>query len=590
MSALVFVGLIVGWFIVALKLHDINERITRLENKGMVASPVVPVAPAAVTTLTHQVAPVVDAHSMAIPNQVQSPYAPAVMEPSAIELWLKQDFFTKLGAFLLLLAAGWFVSYAFANNWIGPMGRIMLGLMFGALGLVVGVWRIRTHAHQGSIFTVLGATTILLTIFAARELYDFFTPITALVMIFASSAFVAFVSVMYSRQSLAVAGLILGMIAPLFINVVTPDTAGLFFYLLLVTLGTLWIVSITGWSTLTPIALTIVSFYSLPYITVGVDADADRQTAFMFSFIFVTLFYVTNIVSTVRRVGYKNLQAQIYTALGTAMFLVTWVLVAAAPEWQSLLFVVWALVFAVGAYLVAKLTTNTYVFYLYGAIAVGLIGIATAAELSGPALVIAYLLEIGFVMVSATLIQVQGKMLAQLSFLLAIPGVLSIPSLVSSNWRTGVFHNDFVVVLLCTVVFTLAGLVVYAKHHLDLQTVTKDTARILLSVAGAYAVAFVWLVLHGLMSEDVATMIALALYTLVGISTFIYGKVNDLKTARVVGVIFITIVMSRLMLVEIWNMGLSGRIITFFVIGVMLVSTAFIKQLKPGQVVINERN
>ena len=107
MSALVFVGLIVGWFIVALKLHDINERITRLENKGMVASPVVPVAPAAVTTLTHQVAPVVDAHSMAIPNQVQSPYAPAVMEPSAIELWLKQDFFTKLGAFLLLLAAGW---------------------------------------------------------------------------------------------------------------------------------------------------------------------------------------------------------------------------------------------------------------------------------------------------------------------------------------------------------------------------------------------------------------------------------------------------------------------------------------------------
>jgi hypothetical protein len=584
------IGLFFGLRIVS-RLNQLEaavKQLTQQQEGGVISSPVVT---STVTISPLESSRIEQSVPQFIPHSVAAVTYPSI-EPteSAIETWLKQDFFVKLGAFLLLLAAGWFVSYAFANNWIGPMGRISLGLIFGAAGLVVGIWRIRTHAHQGGIFTVLGATTILLTIFAARELYDFFTPFTALVMIFATSAFVAFVSVMHQRQSLAIAGLILGMIAPLFINVVTPDTAGLLFYLLLVTLGALSVVSITGWSTLTPIALTIIFFYSSSYIVGGSRTNPDEQTAFMFAFVFVTLFFVTNIISAVRRIGYKNLQAQIFTALGTALFLVVWILNAAEQHWQSLLFVAWALVFAFGAYLVATLTTNAHIFYLYGAIAAGLIGVATAAELSGPALVIAYLLEICFVLLSATLIQTPGRLLAQLSWLLSIPTLLSLPSFASSQWLVGVIHNDFVVVLLCTIVFTATGLVLYLKNQVEKNEYTHLSAGVLLTLAGTYAIALVWLVLHAALPEDVATLFSLALYTLVGISSFIYGKVNDVKTARVVGIVLITLVMSRLMLVEVWNMSLSGRIITFFVIGIMLISTAFIKQSKTATALVSENN
>jgi hypothetical protein len=36
-------------------------------------------------------------------------------------------------------------------------------------------------------------------------------------------------------------------------------------------------------------------------------------------------------------------------------------------------------------------------------------------------------------------------------------------------------------------------------------------------------------------------------------------------------------------MVEVWNMALEERIITFFVIGALLISTAFIRKLQPEQ-------
>jgi hypothetical protein len=39
-------------------------------------------------------------------------------------------------------------------------------------------------------------------------------------------------------------------------------------------------------------------------------------------------------------------------------------------------------------------------------------------------------------------------------------------------------------------------------------------------------------------------------------------------------------VVARLLLVDVWSMELSGRVITFFVIGALLMSTAFLTKRK----------
>ena len=73
-----------------------------------------------------------------VPGEVQKPASLLQTKVSVEGLsqkfvtWIKEDWLMKLGALLLLIGFGWFATYAFLNNWIGPAGRISLGLGLGA--------------------------------------------------------------------------------------------------------------------------------------------------------------------------------------------------------------------------------------------------------------------------------------------------------------------------------------------------------------------------------------------------------------------------------------------------------------------------
>ena len=72
-----------------------------------------------------------------------------VSDEGAFVKWLKEDWLQKLGSLLLLIGLGWFTTYAFMNNWIGPVGRITLGLILGLVVLVLGHFRIKKYLNQG---------------------------------------------------------------------------------------------------------------------------------------------------------------------------------------------------------------------------------------------------------------------------------------------------------------------------------------------------------------------------------------------------------------------------------------------------------
>lgn len=498
--------------------------------------------------------------------------------------WMRQDLMVKVGALLLLIGLGWFVSYAFANGWIDENGRIALGLLTGTAFLALGTWRINSYRQQGGIFTVVGATTILLTVFAARELYNLFTPLSALIIMFMAVVFVAFVSVSYRSEKLAYAGLILGSFAPLLTNTPVPDTVERLTYLMVVVLGTLWVVWITGWTRLTLTSLVITYLYSLPYFF-GLDNGVNQDLAMTFSFLFVCLFFVANMVSLVRRhgQGIQHMATHTITALGTAIFLFTWIEAAATPEWRSLLYVAWAMVFAFGTYVVFLFTANRSAFYLYGATSIALLGVATATELEGSSLTIAYLLEISLLIIAAGKLSVGSRLVSQLSYLLVIPVLLSLESLSVYRWQEfylrGFFHEDFFVVSLTAIVLFSVGYFIQSLQNKEESKLAEVVSITLLAGGGFYTMALIWLILHSLIEYSLATMLALIIYTIFGITFFVQGKINNQIFLRWSGSILIALVVARLLLIEVWEMELEGRIITFLVIGIMLISTAFIKKI-----------
>lgn len=207
---------------------------------------------------------------------------------------MQEEWLLKLGALLLLIGFGWFVSYAFLHDWIGPAGRIALGLIAGAIILVLGWWRIKKYLHQGGVFLVLGSTIILLTTFAEQRLYDFFSQELALGIMFLSVVFVAYVSVLYKSRNLAFASLVLAGIAPLLTETPAADVTELFLYLMIVLVGVLWVVALTGHRELIVASLVLVVLYSMWHLIGFLSPDQD--TVLLFVYAFSAIFFIAHML------------------------------------------------------------------------------------------------------------------------------------------------------------------------------------------------------------------------------------------------------------------------------------------------------
>lgn len=499
-------------------------------------------------------------------------------------VWLKEDWLLKIGALLLIIGFGWFASYAFIHNWIGPMGRIALGVVAGALFLLLGWWRIKKSLSQGGVFLVLGSTTILLTVFAARAIYNFFDPVSALVVMFLSVAFVAFVGVKHNSRALTLMSLALASVAPLLIKPPDTDHIGLFAYLFFVALGAVWVIAINGQRTLTTVALVIISLYSLPHLlSPSLFPQVVVGNLLFFAYAFAALFFITNTAGILKlKDKDKEIIPDLITAAGNGLFLLFWIMSAAPKEWQSLIISAWMILFATGSFIVFKITQKREPFYVYAGVAVAMLAAATFAELEGAALTIAYTIESGIISLVAYSIIKDARVAERISLLLIGPIFLSFGSIASRSWRTSVFNEDFFVLFVLGV--TLFGLGLFFRSCRAAETDEKDPKRFnaaLLIAGSVYGYALVWLSLHSMFQEgSVATMISLVIYLIIGLITYFHSLANDKKTLRIYGGLLVGFVVGHLLLVDVWHMELAQRTATFFLIGALLVSTAFLSRKK----------
>ncbi|PIU80864.1 MAG: hypothetical protein COS71_01150 [Candidatus Moranbacteria bacterium CG06_land_8_20_14_3_00_40_12] len=512
-------------------------------------------------------------------NLSQPVVVPAQTGPTLFEkfvAWLKEDWLLKLGAMLLLIGFGWLTTYAFLNNWIGPMGRIALGIIAGALFILLGWWRIKNYITQGGIFLVLGSTTILITIFAARTVYDFFTPFSALVVMFLSTAFVALASIKYNSRTLSLLSLTLAGIAPLLTKSPITDHIGLFAYLFVVTIGAIWIVALTGRRELTTAALIIISAYSAPHLLSPSSFPlVDIQKLLLFAYAFAALFFLTN-TAGILKLKDKKIIPDLITAAGNGLFLLVWIMTAAQDEWKSLIIAAWMVIFAVGAFLIFKIAQRREPFYVYAGVGIAMLAAATSAELKGATLAIAYTIESGIIALIAYTILRDIKIAEKISLLLIGPVILSISSIASRAWATSVIHKDFFVILILGLTFLGLGAFFLRRVREIENKEPRQLNTILLIVGSIYIYVLLWLSLRAeFRNDNTAVMISLVVYTIVGLISYFYGLTNERKSLRLYGGALVGFVVGRLLLVDVWKMELAGRIVTFFLIGTLLVSTAF---------------
>jgi uncharacterized membrane protein len=192
-----------------------------------------------------------------------------------------------VGLAAVLLATAFFLKYAFDSNWIGPVGRVALGLVAGSAVLVVSEWIARrgwTYFSEG--LTALGAGILYLSLYAAWNFYHLIAPEGAFAGLAVVTALLIAISLQRDSQRLATLALLGGYATPLLVSTGHDAQVPLFSYLALLNAGLLWMALSRDWRSLSASFL-FTALYGATWYAHFYD-----PTKLVASLVFATIFFL----------------------------------------------------------------------------------------------------------------------------------------------------------------------------------------------------------------------------------------------------------------------------------------------------------
>jgi len=240
-------------------LAELTTRVYRIESKlqmepepveqahaSVVSPPLPPTRPKASATDGIKERPAPTPPLPSIPPRAQ-PVLRAEPETD-LESRIGSHWLNRIGIAALLIGISYFLKFAFDNNWIGPAGRVTIGLL---LGVAVVVWSERFRAKGYHAFSyslkAVGIGALYLSLWAAFQVYSLIPSGVAFVMMLAVTAATAAMAWAQDAQLLAAFALTGGFSTPLLLSTGQNREVALFAYVALLDLATLFLVVFKPW-------------------------------------------------------------------------------------------------------------------------------------------------------------------------------------------------------------------------------------------------------------------------------------------------------------------------------------------------------
>ncbi|MGA7886963.1 MAG: DUF2339 domain-containing protein [Acidobacteriaceae bacterium] len=301
------------------EVAELRARVTRLESvlasrgifpnaddeaRAMAARSAATQAPAAVAPPS-QPAGLVSPPVMAAPAAASVPAAPRFGyvdagsggEERSLESRIGSQWFNRIGILAILIAAAWFLKLAIDNHWIGPLGRVLIGLVAGA-GLIAWSERFRSHGYRAFSYSLkaVGSGVLYLSLWAAFSLYHLIGSPVAFGAMVAVTAFNAFLAWKQDAELLALYAIVGGFSTPVLISTGENHEIALFSYLLLLDLAVLLLVALKPWSRLLCAALAGTVFFFLTWSLEFYRNDEFGTTAFFLACFFLVFAFAPQLV------------------------------------------------------------------------------------------------------------------------------------------------------------------------------------------------------------------------------------------------------------------------------------------------------
>ncbi len=156
--------------------------------------------------------------------------------------------FSRIGIVALLVATTLFLKWAIDNHWIGPIGRVVAGLIGGA-AIVLWSERFRRQGFQAFSYSLkaVGSGALYLSLWAAFQLYHLLPAGVALGAMILVTAWSAYMAWSQSSEILAAYALAGGFATPLLLSTGGNHEIFLFTYLLAIDIATVALVRLKAW-------------------------------------------------------------------------------------------------------------------------------------------------------------------------------------------------------------------------------------------------------------------------------------------------------------------------------------------------------
>jgi uncharacterized membrane protein len=154
----------------------------------------------------------------------------------------------RIGIVAVLIGASYFLKYAFENEWIGPAGRIVIGLV---AGMAVVLWSEHVRRSGYAIFSyslkAIGIGVLYLSLWASSQLYNLIPNALAFFSMAAVTAATVGLALWQDAQIIAAFAALGAFITPVALSTGVNNAAGLFSYLFILDVGALILIRYRPW-------------------------------------------------------------------------------------------------------------------------------------------------------------------------------------------------------------------------------------------------------------------------------------------------------------------------------------------------------
>jgi uncharacterized membrane protein len=165
-----------------------------------------------------------------------------------LESRIGSHWLNRIGITAVLIGVSYFLKFAFDNNWIGPAGRVAIGLL---AGIAIVIWS-EKFRHRGYVvfsysLKAVGIGVLYLSLYAAFQVYSLVPGGVAFSMMFAVTAATAVMAWTQDAEILAAFALIGGFSTPMLLSTGQNREVALFAYVVVLDLGALALVILKPW-------------------------------------------------------------------------------------------------------------------------------------------------------------------------------------------------------------------------------------------------------------------------------------------------------------------------------------------------------